>query len=62
MGKTKSVIVEFPYRNTMSIFASVLKVYPKLNLYFVEKAYKEVPSLEIYTEDKIIISMEIIEN
>jgi len=59
MGETKSVIVEFPYRNSMSILASVLKVYPKLNDYFAEKGYAEVPSLEIYTKDKIIISMEI---
>ncbi|RLD73685.1 MAG: hypothetical protein DRJ10_17565 [Bacteroidetes bacterium] len=62
MGKTKSAIVEFPFRNSLSIIASVIKVYPKLNLYFAEKAYANVPSLEIYTADKIIISMEIIEN
>lgn len=62
MGKTKSVIVEFPYKNNLSIIASVLKVYPKLNVYFTEKGYESVPSLEIYTRDKIIISMEIKEN
>lgn len=59
MGETKSVIVEFPYTNSMSILASVIKVYPKLNEYFSEKGYADVPSLEIYTKDKIIISMEI---
>ena len=60
MGKTKSVIVAFPFRNSLSILASVLKVYPKLNVYFTEKGYEDVPSLEIYTKDEIIISMEII--
>ena len=59
MGITRSAIVEFPYTNSMSILASVVKVYPKLNTYFADKAYTEVPSLEIYTKDKIIISMEI---
>ncbi len=59
MGVTKSAIVEFPYKNSMSILASVIKVYPKLNTYFTEKKYQDVPSLEIYTKDKIIISMEI---
>ena len=59
MGETHSVIVQFPFRNSMSILASVIKVYPKLNAYFAEKGYADVPSLEIYTKDKIIISMEI---
>lgn len=60
MGVTKSVIVEFPFKNSMSIMASVIKVYPKLNVYFAKNGYADVPSLEIYTQDKIIISMEII--
>ncbi len=62
MGVTKSMIVEFPYKNEMSILASVLKVYPKLNLYIAEKGYESAPSLEIYSAEKIIISMEIKKN
>lgn len=61
MGKTNSVVVEFPFRNSMSVFAAVIKVYPKMKAYFTQKTYPEVPSLEIYATDKIIISMEIIE-
>lgn len=59
MNKTNCMVVEFPYRNSLSILASVLKVYPALNEYISEKSYIQVPSLEIYTKDKIIVSMEI---
>ena len=59
MGKTKSAVVEFPFKNSFSIIASVIKVYPKLIKYFIKNNYKNAPSLEIYKEDKIIISMEI---
>ena len=59
MGKTKSAVVEFPFKNSFSIIASVIKIYPKLTNHFIKNNYKNVPSLEIYKEDKIIISMEI---
>ena len=59
MGKTKSAVVEFPFKNSFSILASVIKVYPKLGEYFIKNNYKNAPSLEIYHKDKIIISMEI---
>jgi len=59
MGKTKSAVVEFPFKNSFSIIASVMKVYPKLSEYFIKNNYKKTPSLEVYTKDKIIISMEI---
>ncbi len=60
MGKTPSVIVEFPLNTKVSFLIAVMKVYPALNNYFAEKGYAEVPSLEIYDTDKMLITMEII--
>ncbi len=45
---TNAVVVEFPYRNTFSIFAGVMKVYPKLGKYRDLRGYKDVPVMEIY--------------
>ena len=59
MNVTNSMVVEFPYKNSMSVLASVIKVYPALKEYSKEKGYQPVESLEIYTQDKIYISMEI---
>jgi len=59
MGKTPSVIVAFPLRTKVSFLIAVMKIYPKLDEYFKEKGYKEVPALEIYGEDEILITMEI---
>ncbi len=59
MNITRSMLVEFPYKNMFSIFASVMKVYPALKEYADEKKYQPMESLEIYTQDKIYISMEI---
>jgi hypothetical protein len=59
MNVTNSMVVEFPYKNSMSVLASVMKVYPALKEYMKEKGYQPVESLEIYTQDKIYISMEI---
>lgn len=58
MHATKSMFVEFPFRSSLSIMAAVLKVYPALKKYSEEHNYQPVESLEIYTEDKILISME----
>ncbi|MCF6243018.1 MAG: hypothetical protein L3J74_16960 [Bacteroidales bacterium] len=59
MGKTPSVIVEFPLNTKVSFLMAVMKVYPALNTYFAEKGYASVPSLEIYDTDKMYITMEI---
>lgn len=59
MGKTHSVIVNFPLKTKLSFIIAVLRVYPALNGYIKEKQYNKVPSLEIYSEDNIQISMEI---
>lgn len=60
MGKTPSAIVEFPLNTKVSFLIAVIKAYPALNCYFAEKGYAEVPSLEIYNTDKMLITMEII--
>jgi len=59
---TNAVVVEFPYRNTFSIFAGVMKVYPKLGTYRDLRGYKDVPVMEIYDipAKRIIYIQEII--
>jgi len=59
MNVTKSMVVEFPYKNMFSIFASVIRVYPAINEYIKVKNYQPLESLEIYTKENIIVSMEI---
>jgi len=62
-GKTKSVIAEFPYRNQLSIFLGVMRVYPKLEEYITNKGYPFSPALEIYDlgRKKIIYSFPILQ-
>ena len=59
MGKTPSVIVKFPLRTKVSFIMAVKKTYPKLSEYFAEKNYANVPALEIYSKDTMLITMEI---
>jgi len=59
MNVTNSMFVEFPFRTPISVIASVIRVYPALRAYMKKNHYKEAESLEIYTQDKILISMEI---
>lgn len=60
-GTTKSVIAEFPYRNQLSIFLGVLRVYPALDEYIRHKGYPFTPAFEIYDlgSKKIIYSFPI---
>lgn len=44
----KSVIVVFPYKNIMSIFAGVMKVYPAISLYAADKKIPGNAVMEIY--------------
>ena len=46
--KTRSVIAWFPYKNQLSIFLGVMRVYPRLEEYIREKGYPFSPALEIY--------------
>ncbi|HAR62034.1 MAG: hypothetical protein DKM50_01695 [Candidatus Margulisiibacteriota bacterium] len=54
--RTKSIIVEFPFKNKISILIAVMKIYPALQGYSNEKGYNPVPALEVYdmTNKKII--------
>ncbi len=42
------LFVEFPFKGGMSIMLGIIKVYPKLAAYMVEKNYAPVPMMEIY--------------
>ena len=45
---SKSVVAEFPFKGTPSIFLGLVKVYPKLTEYLAEHKYPPVPIMEIY--------------
>jgi len=59
MGKTKSMVVDFPFRNQFSILIGINKVYPALKKYRSEKNFAPMPALEIYEKKNIQYSMEI---
>jgi hypothetical protein len=59
IGRTPSMVVEFPYRSKMSIITGNKKVYPEIKEYLKKKNYKMVPGFEIYEEDKITYIFEI---
>lgn len=59
MGKTKSMVIEFPMRNQLSIMLGIMKAYPAFEKYRNEKNYQAVPSLEIYESNKILFTMEV---
>jgi len=49
INATKSIVIEFPLKNSVSYMAGVIKVYPVLKKYMQEKGYKmEVPITELY--------------
>ena len=43
-----SVVAEFPFRGTPSIFLGLVKVYPKLTEYLAQHKYPPVPIMELY--------------
>ena len=46
---TKSIVIEFPLKSSISYMAGVIKVYPVLEKYMQEKGYKmQVPITELY--------------
>lgn len=53
----KCLVVEYPNKNFLSVYAGIAKVYPKLFKYIEKKGYKKVPVMEIYEEKKIIYVM-----
>ncbi len=57
---TLSVVSEFPYKNQLSVFLGVVRVYPRLEGYLKSKNYKISPALEIYdlSNRKIVFSFQ----
>ena len=46
--KTEAIVVEFPFNTQFSIFAGIMKVYPKLEAYRKEYNYQTREVMEIY--------------
>jgi hypothetical protein len=47
-ARTRCLVAEFPYKGTLSIFAGVICVYPRLEEYTREKKLGKGPVMEIY--------------
>ena len=47
------VMASFPFRNTLSIYMGIFRVYPKLKDYIVSRGLCAYPALEIYTPTAI---------
>lgn len=52
---SNSVVVEFPFTGKISIIFGVIKVYPKLSEYIIEKNYIHPPIMELYDQPNEII-------
>ena len=57
-----AIVTDIPYRNTLSIFVGVMKVYPKLSEYLEANGYKGALTYELYDKEngKIVYMMEIV--
>jgi len=55
--RNKYLVTEFPYKNKLSVFVGIIKVYPALNRYLKEKGFNDEGAvMEIYdTPNKKII-------
>jgi hypothetical protein len=58
--KTKSLVAEFPIKNSLSYMIGPMKVYPELSKHMSEKGYETALSVEIYDipNKKIIFMMQ----
>lgn len=45
---SKSIYTEFPFKNPLSVIVAIFKIYPEIERYQQEKAYKPAPLLEVY--------------
>lgn len=55
-SKTKSVVVEFPFKTELSIFIGIMRVYKKIEAYKKENKIRSGPIMEIYdAQNKKII-------
>ncbi len=48
ISKQNSIVVEFPFKNTFSIIAGIMKVYPQINKYIEENKLTKNEIMEIY--------------
>lgn len=48
MDKQKAVVVEFPFKSSLSIMAGIFKAYPAIMQYVKDKNYKQREMMEIY--------------
>ena len=47
-ARKKCMVIEFPFRNSFSVYLGILLVYPALESYIKEKKYRSGPVMEIY--------------
>ncbi len=59
MGQTKAMVAEFPFRTSLSIMFGIMKAYPAINEYAASHNFQLMPSMEIYSDGKILYTMEI---
>jgi DNA gyrase inhibitor GyrI len=57
----KYMVIEFPFKNQLSILAGIMRAYPKLEQHRIEQGYAKSYSMEIYDvpNEKIFYLMEI---
>lgn len=49
IDKKEYIVAEFPYKGKLSVIFSIMRVYPKLNKFALDKGYSEdTPVIEIY--------------
>lgn len=48
INQQKALVCEFPFNNTLSIIIGIMKVYPALNQYVIQKKYQQKEVMEVY--------------
>ncbi len=46
--KQRSIVVEFPFKSTFSVFIGIMKVYPKINKFVEKNGLKQGEIMEVY--------------
>ena len=47
-SKQRSIVVEFPLKNTLSVFIGIMKVYPEINKFVEKNGLKQKEIMEVY--------------
>lgn len=47
-SKQESIVVEFPFKNSFSVFVGIMKVYPEINKFVEKNGLKQKEIMEIY--------------